>query len=106
MINDSNIVSIYKITNIVNNKCYIGSSFREKDRLSAHFNMLKRGVHHSYLLQRSYNKYGKDVFKHEILGYCSDEVRNFVEGFYIEYFNAADSKIGFNSDTYPSCHKS
>lgn len=59
---------IYKIENLVNGKFYIGSTIREsRVRMNEHFSRLKRGEHCNKILQRSYNKYGRDNFKFSII---------------------------------------
>ena len=61
---------IYKITNTKNNKVYIGSSVNLSSREYKHFWMLNKGIHDNEYLQKSYNKYGKDIFVFEIVDYC------------------------------------
>jgi hypothetical protein len=61
---------IYKIVNLNNNKCYIGSSRNIKDRWRRHKKDLKNNCHHSIILQRSYNKHGKTKFSYEIIELC------------------------------------
>ena len=61
---------IYKITNITNNKFYIGQSTDLSKRKSDHFYTLKNNCHCNFHLQSSYNKYGKKNFKFETLLYC------------------------------------
>lgn len=61
---------IYQIVNTKNNKRYIGSAWDLSRRKSDHFSMLRTNCHHSIYLQRSYDKYGKDSFKFEIILYC------------------------------------
>lgn len=58
--------SIYKITNTVNGKAYIGQTRydAEKTRIRDHLNGNSRG---SELVQRAVEKYGKDAFTYEIL---------------------------------------
>ena len=58
---------IYKITNLTNNKCYIGSSFNLFNRLHNHKTNLRKNRHHNVYLQRAYNKYGEENFKFEIV---------------------------------------
>ena len=53
---------IYMITNIVNGKCYIGSSINIKNRIREHKGKLKNNKHENSYLQASYNKYGKESF--------------------------------------------
>ena len=58
---------IYKITNKVNGKFYIGSSLNIKQRWKYHRNNLKSGTHDNQHLQNSYNKHGKDKFIFEVV---------------------------------------
>lgn len=85
---------IYKITNIINNKVYIGGALCLRTRLNKHFSDLKLNKHHSKKLQNSYNKYGKDFFNKEILEYCSKEQLNEREQFWMNKLNCI--KNGYN----------
>ena len=58
---------IYKIQNILNGKCYIGSTINIDERKKYHFWQLKNNRHHSIVLQRAYNKYGIDNFLFEVI---------------------------------------
>lgn len=60
---------IYKIVNIIDNKIYIGSSHRLKERKYEHFLNLSKNKHRNTYLQNSFNKYGKENFKWEVLEY-------------------------------------
>ena len=57
------ISGIYKISNIINDKFYIGSATDISGRWRAHTNTLKTKKHHNILLQRTYDKYGLDNLK-------------------------------------------
>lgn len=72
---------IYCITNIINNKCYIGSSCNISVRFRLHKSSLKRNKHHSIKLQNAWNKYGESSFKIEILVKCP-----------LEYLKKAEQK--------------
>lgn len=61
---------IYKITNIINQKCYIGSSKNITKRWYEHKRRLRKGTHHSEYLQRSFNKYGEENFIFTVLELC------------------------------------
>ena len=63
---------IYKITNKINNKVYIGQSDRLNDREREHFYRLENQTHSNEYLQRSYNKHGKDIFLFEIIEESDD----------------------------------
>ena len=58
---------LYKITNVVNGKFYVGSTGNVRERFRQHRNKLRRGVHHCAHLQAAWNKYGEDCFKFSII---------------------------------------
>lgn len=58
---------IYRILNTVTGQSYVGLTCRPKQRKWDHFCRLKSGTHHSSHLQRAYNKYGRKVFRWEVL---------------------------------------
>jgi group I intron endonuclease len=68
-----NCCGVYKITNSINNKFYIGSSYNIKARIRKHFELLKRKSHHSIHFQNAYNKYGKEVFTTCVLETCEKD---------------------------------
>lgn len=63
--------SVYKITNIIVNKCYIGVDSYFPKRLRQHQSLLSKNKHKNKYLQYSYNKYGKENFTFELLESCS-----------------------------------
>lgn len=75
---------IYKITNIVNNKFYIGSTYCFLARKNHHFNRLFHNKHPNKYLQSSYNKYGINNFKFEILTKCPKEYNIKMEQWFID----------------------
>ena len=58
---------IYKIRNITNGKFYVGSTCDSRERFRNHRKMLRGNRHHCKHLQASWNKYGEDFFKFEII---------------------------------------
>lgn len=62
---------VYMITNTVNGKRYIGSSACIGSRLSSHFGYTSRNPQ-GRPLHVDINKYGKDVFDHEVLEECDE----------------------------------
>lgn len=90
-------IGIYKIENIKNNKKYIGSSVNLKKRKREHFNSLKNNSHHSFLLQRAYNKHGDDCFKFEVLEFIYNEESLIErEQYWMDYYKSYDKKLGYN----------
>lgn len=61
--------SVYKITNLINNKSYIGSSIRVEKRWKEHINVSKNINHknYNYPLYIAFRKYGLDNFTFEII---------------------------------------
>jgi len=89
---------IYKITNTVNQKIYIGSAIDIKRRFRQHKERLLKGNHHSRKMQRSFQKYGIDSFVFEVLEYVfdkSDLLKR--EQFYMDTMNPFDDN-GFNNE--------
>ena len=70
---------IYAIRNRVNGHAYIGSTKGYKARWHAHRSTLRRKVHHSFVLQRAWDKYGEEAFEFKILLVCPLELRIFYE---------------------------
>ena len=58
---------IYKITNLINDKFYIGSAINFTNRWNAHVWHLRNNKHINKHLQSSWNKYGENNFKFEVI---------------------------------------
>jgi len=80
---------IYKITNIITNKCYIGETKQSnpESRWKEHKNTIKNGVG-CPALKDAVKKYGIENFKFEILIICFDEDRYKYEIEYIKKYNS------------------
>ena len=92
---------IYQIYNPINNKRYVGSSINIERRFKQHISDLKANRHHNQHLQNAWNKYG-DQLKFEVLEYCEPEYLIETEQYYVDYYNSADRKYGYNIDKYVS----
>lgn len=77
-------VGIYKITNQINGKFYIGSSVNLYNRNRSHYSKLFTNKHPNSKLQNSANKYGLKNFTFEIITECNVEELLILEGRYIE----------------------
>ena len=70
-------IGLYKITNTVNGKYYIGSSNDIRRRWSVHKSTLNKGIHDNRHLQMSFDKYGIEAFVYEIIKeFPKDTTRN------------------------------
>lgn len=78
---------IYKITNILNDKSYIGLSYNIKQRWKHHKCLLNKNKHHNLHLQSAWNKYGKKYFTFKVLEYCDLEVLPEREIYWIDYYS-------------------
>ncbi len=58
---------IYAILNTITCNQYIGSTKNSYVRKRSHFNLLRKNKHHSFVLQRAFDKHGEDKFKFIIL---------------------------------------
>lgn len=58
---------VYIIQNIINSKCYTGSSLNTHRRLGSHRCLLLKNKHHSYKLQGAINKYGINNFEFKVI---------------------------------------
>lgn len=61
---------IYKITNMINHRIYIGQSADIYGRWSSHIKMLKKGEHHCSPLQYDFTRHGMDSFLVDIVELC------------------------------------
>ena len=86
---------IYKITNIVSGKFYIGSSENIERRWGVHKSRLKGNYHINNHFQRAWDKYGEQAFKFEVLEYCSKESCIEREQYYLDTLKPF-GKIGYN----------
>jgi len=87
---------IYKITNTVNNKYYIGVTIQANpnERWSHHKSAIRANIGCPFL-QKAFKKYGEDAFKFEVLIICFDEDVFKFENEYILKYNSM-SPNGYN----------
>lgn len=68
---------VYKITNTVDNKIYVGSAVYFAGRKGEHLSNLRRNTHHNKYLQNAFNKYGENSFKFDVIE--KDRTKDLVE---------------------------
>lgn len=86
---------IYKLTSLINGKCYIGKSTNVKSRIADHFksvvgikSIADQAVHHAILKEGFWN------WQIEIITYCDKDKLSELEKYYIEFFKAQE--FGYN----------
>ena len=87
---------IYKIKNLINNKCYIGSSVNTDKRIKNHKIMLLGGYHNNEYLQNSVLKHGIENFSFEVVSLCDEAELIYLENFYIEKYKSNEVNFGYN----------
>lgn len=84
---------IYKITNLVNKKIYIGSSTNIRKRFNKHISLLRKNTHKNPDLQLDFNIGEENSFKFDVLEFCDKESLLEREQYYI---NANDFNNLYN----------
>lgn len=88
---------IYKITNLKNQKFYIGQSKNLNNREHSHFYKLEKNDHHNEILQKSFNKYGRENFIFEVLEKIDfDDFLNEREKYWIDFYGGLNNKKIYN----------
>lgn len=86
---------IYKITCLVNNKCYIGQSNGLRERLYHQKYYLNKNQSHHLRLQSDWVLYGQENFKFEVLEYTDN--LDYREKYWIKFYDSFEN--GYNTTT-------
>lgn len=85
--------TIYILKNKINNKIYIGQTWKT---LKNRFNS-GHGYSKCCHIGNAIKKYGKNQFYYETLVFCSTQkIADYWETYFITKYNSADKKIGYN----------
>lgn len=88
------IYSIYKFTNLVNHKAYIGITANPIKRKKTHLSMAMNGS--EYLIHKALRKYGEDQFDFEVIAQTwSKDFAFELEQSFIEEFHSYSNDIRF-----------
>lgn len=89
---------IYKITNKINNKCYIGKSINIEERWKYHIEHRNVISEYNKPLYQAFRKYGIENFSFEIIEEINDcEVMNEREKFWIKHYDCYGGDKGYNA---------
>ena len=86
------IKDIYKITNLINNKIYIGQSVNAKHRWEQHVSASKHNPR--TIVDRAIKKYGEENFGVEVIE--KTEQYDEQERYWITYYNSTNPDKGYN----------
>ena len=89
---------IYKITNTINNKIYIGSSNNISLRWNQHIDKLIYNMHENYKLQNDYKIYGISAFNFSILEIVKDNKKLFLRE--QDWIDSIDVENNYNILSY------
>ena len=89
---------IYKITNLVNNKLYIGQTTRNIDiRFKEHVRDARRSDRSTSPLHKAIIKYGEKNFSIQIIEQVDNSLLNDRQIYWISYYKATNGHIGYNA---------
>lgn len=87
---------IYRITNTVNGKIYIGSSQDTRARWRNHRHNLRHNSHRSCHLQNAFNLDGEEAFVFDVLEECAVEELIHREQAYLDKLRPYIAELGYN----------
>src|SRR5574343_63886 len=88
---------IYKITNKINNKIYIGLTEQKNPKLRWYRHLSNSKLNVKGVLYNAIRKYGKENFDFDVFLYCfNSNTLVEMEKFFISYFNSTKRNIGYN----------
>lgn len=92
----TNIYTIYKATNTINGKCYIGFDSDWPNRKAVHKCNSKKDKNKKYHFYRAINKYGWENFQWEIIYQSKDKKHTLtkIEPYFIKFYNSYNE--GYN----------
>lgn len=90
---------VYKITNTINNKIYIGCSINIEQRWKDHKNHynIPNIQAYNYPIYRAFRKYGIDNFNFEIIELTEQNAIFDREKYWIQYYNSHNKDKGYNA---------
>lgn len=87
-------IGIYKITNLLNGKCYIGQSIDIEKRWVEHKSIYNHPRCSNYHIYKAFRKYGIENFSFSVIEECEQSLLNDREKFWIQHYNSFEH--GYN----------
>jgi group I intron endonuclease len=95
---------IYTITNLVNNKMYLGFAVNIAQRWAVHKNDLRKNKHQNIYLQRAWLHYREESFVFEVLEECGKDLLCSQEHYWCNMLDLKNPLLGYNlKETSPDC---
>lgn len=88
-------IGIYKWTNLINNKVYIGQSINIQARKAEHIK-LSKDMTYSTNIAKALRKYGVENFIFEIIEECDRNSLDSREKYWIEHYDSLNKDKGYN----------
>lgn len=88
------IIGVYKITNLLTRKVYIGQSRNIRNRITSHISMLNLRTHKNAYLQIDWEKYGAENFDFKVLEECEESQLNEKETYWCNYYKPNVYNLG------------
>lgn len=85
----SGVSGIYAITHMDSGRKYIGSAVNISKRWGEHIRQLKKNIHHSKFMQRSWDKHGHRSFSFDALLFCEKSNLIFYEQTFLDAYQPA-----------------
>ena len=97
---------IYKITNLVNGKIYIGQTVQSlEERFYKHCAKYSDKLHFVMPIKQAIFKYGKENFKMELIEECDIELLNEREQYWIAYYDSYNNGYNCTLGGYSGLHR-
>ena len=93
------LAGIYKITNLITGKVYVGQSNNVYARRIEHFTALRRGTHPNKLMQKDWNKNNRG-FRWDVIEFCPISKLNEREKYWIDQLGTMEPQ-GYNQTWVP-----
>lgn len=87
---------IYTITNLLDNKIYVGYATNFRKRKGDHISNLRKNKHKNIHLQRAFNRDGENNFKVELLEEYPINILPSMENYWCNLLNAHNPNFGYN----------
>jgi group I intron endonuclease len=88
---------LYKITNLINQKIYIGQTNNPENRWASHKSSANNPDKYDGIIAKAFAKYGIDSFTFDIIAQCiTQDDANYIEIELIKQYDSRNHSVGYN----------